>query len=685
MVKIILCMIVRNEAQIIERCFDTVATIIDAACVCDTGSDDGTPELAARAFEQRGISYQVMRHEWENFGTNRTRAFQDAKRLAGELGWDLSSAYALFVDADMLLCIGDEFDAACLTDDAYRVRQYAGTLEYDNLRLARLDHVWRSVGATHEYWAADTSATPTALSSLWIEDCGDGGSKAEKFERDIRLLEAELEALPGNPRTMFYLAQSYFDVGRFEEARSLYLQRSQAGGWEEEAWYASYRLGVCSLNLDCWQRAVSELLVAWDRRPTRAEPLYDLAKAARIRGLPNTALMLAERALALPLPEGDTLFIDRAAYRDGPIEEISITSFYAGDRARGLAALDVLLHSHTASAEAKNTAAWNATFYIAPLTTYAEAARVEVRFEFWGETHTPAVGSICRADEGYVMVNRMLNYYQERGMWFIPRDAHGQYVTRNLWLTLDLSMNPRSIHAIDDEIVDEVALIPAATAMVRGIEDARLVRWQGAWWFVGNSRVFEASQHARVVLARLNSDCNRIEHLVPLRFKLSHGYEKNWSPFIYNDRLLLLYSSDPTIILEPDPATGECTVVSSTSPLGNLGRYRGSSPLVPFGSRYLGIVHEVAFGSDQRVYLHRFIELDPATWTVTRVSHPLTFLHTGVEYCCGLSPSHEPGKLVLSFSFEDRESWVTEVECARVCALLLPIESLAHLDPVGSV
>ena len=40
-----LCMIVKNEANIIKECFDSVIKFIDYWVICDTGSTDGTQEF----------------------------------------------------------------------------------------------------------------------------------------------------------------------------------------------------------------------------------------------------------------------------------------------------------------------------------------------------------------------------------------------------------------------------------------------------------------------------------------------------------------------------------------------------------------------------------------------------------------------------------------------------------------
>ncbi|HEX3723308.1 MAG TPA: glycosyltransferase, partial [Nitrolancea sp.] len=364
--RIILCMIVKNEAAILQRCIESALPVISATCICDTGSSDGTRELAETLLTSAGIPHAVPEHRWVNFGTNRTQAFAEAQALARQLHWDLESSYALFLDADMLLDVDERFTTDELVAGGYLLLQQDGGIQYDNLRLARLSHDWHSVGVTHEYWTADGVNATERLSSLAIIHLGDGGSKENKFSRDIQLLEAELGS-GQNLRTFFYLARSYEDTGRFQDARRLYEWRAASGGWEEEAWYAAYRLGMCSIHLDDWGKAVFELLSAWARRPQRAEPLYQLAHAARLRGESHLAMLAAERALRIPLPVDDRLFVEMPAYTYGPLEEISISAFYTGERERGIAATDALLHGRDVTPFSRDLAGHNSAFYAQPL------------------------------------------------------------------------------------------------------------------------------------------------------------------------------------------------------------------------------------------------------------------------------------------------------------------------------
>ena len=50
---ICLNMIVKNESKIITRLFDSVLSIIDCYCICDTGSTDNTKEIITNYFNDK--------------------------------------------------------------------------------------------------------------------------------------------------------------------------------------------------------------------------------------------------------------------------------------------------------------------------------------------------------------------------------------------------------------------------------------------------------------------------------------------------------------------------------------------------------------------------------------------------------------------------------------------------------
>ena len=255
-------MIVKNESKIISRLFDSVLSIIDTYCICDTGSDDDTVEVIRNYFKAKGLTGMILHEPFQNFGYNRTVALKAAKGMAD---------YLLFLDADMKLVIGESFRKEDLTDQAYQIEQGCGSdLLYSNLRLVRSSLEITCVGVTHEHYSHKAPCLP--LPSLEIVDIGDGGCKEDKFTRDFRLLDTDFKRDPTNCRTCFYLANTCRNLGRYDRAVEYYKKRIEMGGWTEEVWNAKLQLGRCHMDQGNHEAAIFVWLEAFDYYPERAEP-----------------------------------------------------------------------------------------------------------------------------------------------------------------------------------------------------------------------------------------------------------------------------------------------------------------------------------------------------------------------------------------------------------------------------
>jgi hypothetical protein len=226
-------MIVRDEAAVIERCLRSVRGLIQTWVICDTGSKDRTGELIADVLD--GIPGELHQCDWVDFGRNRTDLMQRAYGKAD---------YLLLIDADMTIAY-ENSRLRATTADSYLLRHDENP-EYWVKRLVRGDRRWRFVGPTHEYITTDGPERTEKLDGIVIHHHADGGTRPEKFERDLALLSADLERNPEDARSMFYLAQTYRDLNRLEEAIELYRRRASMGGWEEEVFYSRYQVGVLS-------------------------------------------------------------------------------------------------------------------------------------------------------------------------------------------------------------------------------------------------------------------------------------------------------------------------------------------------------------------------------------------------------------------------------------------------------
>ena len=154
------------------------------------------------------------------------------------------------------------------------------------------------VTSAHEYRSLDHRKASDQV-TVTI-DRGGGGSKDDKFGRDISLLTKELEQEPDNQHYMFYLAEFYRHGKRYRSAIEWYRKGIDREGWQEETWYARYMIGACHEALGELPEATAAYLDAHIDRPTRAEPLHDLARLWRLNGNPRLGYFLNKRASEVP-------------------------------------------------------------------------------------------------------------------------------------------------------------------------------------------------------------------------------------------------------------------------------------------------------------------------------------------------------------------------------------------------
>jgi glycosyltransferase involved in cell wall biosynthesis len=628
---------VRNEERALPRLLRSVAGIVDGVVLTDTGSTDTTVYIAAHTCRELGLPIDVFHDVWSDFGTNRTRNLQNGVDVAG----GNPDTHLLLLDADMEVPAGTARPQAL--PEVGMLAQRHGASVWWNVRTIRADVSAKYVGRTHEYLAHDRANTK--ISWFTITDHCDGGCRADKFERDERLLRLDL-AEKNDTRSRYYLAQSLQSLGRKLEARELYLERAKTEDFPEEAWAARYWASHCATGADADMLALN----AYFTRPKRIEPLVEVARRASDAGKHALAIGLSRMADGTRFPADETLYCDADAYRWGMAYVDMVSSFYVGDHDRGSRACEYL--HLTPGSPHWWIALENARFYAEAL----PGARGSIPF-------TPPLG--------FVPMNPSLWPRDRGGWWGLIRtvnyriDDQGRYltadgaffgpdtpiITRNFIVCYDADMK---------QIGQGVELItppsPVEGARIRGFEDLRFVR------------VGVYSGELVTVGARLDANAAGIPEL----WEATWGYltgelrssrrlseegkiEKNWLPIPEG----YLYSHNPITIVDADGAPthrASCTI--------NLSAFRGSAAPIDYAGGRLYVVHEVIQpGGGKRVYLHRFVYV-PRNAAVgaggVYVSPPFLMNGRPCIECCFSIAAVTDG-ILMACSHEDRDIYTITV------------------------
>jgi len=192
-----LAMIVRNDASRIERALRSVAGVVKEMVLIDTGSTDGTQDIA------RGLGATVFEREWPD-------DFSMALNWAYEL---VNYEWTFRLDSDEWLLPGsvellrsfesreDVFAATIIREDYTKDGRFAET---QAVRLWRTCPEMRMVGLVHEQFSRDTLER-ASKGKQYIDSAirlGHDGYMEDalpaKHRRNLALVEKELSIRPGN-------------------------------------------------------------------------------------------------------------------------------------------------------------------------------------------------------------------------------------------------------------------------------------------------------------------------------------------------------------------------------------------------------------------------------------------------------------------------------------------------------
>jgi glycosyltransferase involved in cell wall biosynthesis len=609
-------MIVKNEAKIIERALRAAMEVADCFCICDTGSTDATIEVIQKIAAENNYEGVVVEHEFINFATTRNAALRAAQGMGD---------YILLLDADMVL-VNNGFDKNGLGKAGYLVKQGNDHFAYSNVRLVKSTPLPEYVGATHEY--VRITGETEQLTTLCILDHGDGGCKADKFQRDIRLLKAELETDPNNDRTWFYLANSYFDTQQYAEAAAAYKTRIALQGWNEEVFYATYKLSMCYKELGQEELFVGTAINAWRLLPTRIESIYQLVKYYKEKNEVALAVAFYKLVAGAPCPEG--LFVHASMYSHELDFEYTLVAF-AANEPKGV----YKVYKNLFETANKYLHLGNYKFY-APLlqgTVVDYSCHHEMLIEGSTYNMTSTTPSILATDTGYVINVRLVNYsITANGGYSVPV---GQNVsTANKQLDVDKSFVVRR---------ERFFKPPELGNLVNGLEDVRLAELDGALYFTANKRKGDC-----IYMVYGLYENPLVEK--PITLHVAEDVEKNWV-FLPNGTEMI-YKWFPLTVGTFDHGHLHITKELPMPKMFELAR--GSSNGVLYNDELWFVVHFVhQHNNEIRFYYHGLVVFDEHL-ALRRYTLPFKLSKSPVEYCLGLVV--EPDRVLLSFSDMDNTS-----------------------------
>jgi len=647
-------MIVKNESKIIQRMLLSVVRMIDCYCICDTGSTDDTVAVIESFFNERKIPGKIVREPFRDFAYNRTFALRECDSMS-----DID--YILLMDADMVL--REPWDPAVKqklwAHAAHHVLQGADNFYYKNVRFVKHRSGMTYWGVTHEYVKVPEGTTYGNFerTELFITDVGDGGSKSDKFERDVKLLTDALKTEPNNDRYTFYLANSLRDGGRIEEAIQLYQKRITLGGWYEEIWHSWYSMGDCYKRQGKPEMAVHAWLEAYQIFPERIENLFKITQMYREMGKNRLAYQFYQMAAKVRdrVPVGDFLFLERDVYDFKLDYEMTIIGYYCNLDKYDLPKLcvQVMCHPGLDESMARNILS-NYKFYSPQLMSVGGRElkdvlddAINMGLDATFRSSTPSIV----LHRGIPIVNvRHVNYYI---------DDVGGYVQRERVETINLIRTER---VPDVSETYRLQHNPRLDNMYVGLEDVRLFSHGSKVIYTANRGLGYNTfvvEFGEIVVSDENPGST--VGSVLLNRSNQREIEKNWVLMTDRaDRLKCVYQWHPLILGDIDPVSGRFTDTHVLPTPPSFQFLRGSTHGVHVGDEVWFICHLVSY-EDRRYYYHVLVALDAETCQLRRFSRFFTFEGEKVEYTLGFIYMEESQLFRIGYSKMDRTTQFMEI------------------------
>ena len=302
-----LCMIVKDEEEMLPRTLEAIAPAVDEIIVVDTGSTDRTVEIA------ESFGAKVLHHEW-------TGDFAAARNVSVDAA---TGDWIVWIDADEVLVAEDAPKLRELTGQTWREafylveRNFTGDVEdgtavtHNALRVFRNRPEYRFEGRLHEQFAHNLPGylgERVAHTQVRVEHYGYLGvvrDKKDKARRNLELLEKQSADGVDTAYHKFNLGSEYLALGEWPKAAD-FLTRAWTE-MEDDPRRHNYpympslasRVVIALREAGRYDEAHAQADAGLEVFPGFTDLVFQQASIARDRGDMNAARELFERCLEM--------------------------------------------------------------------------------------------------------------------------------------------------------------------------------------------------------------------------------------------------------------------------------------------------------------------------------------------------------------------------------------------------
>jgi hypothetical protein len=198
-----------------------------------------------------------------------------------------------------------------------------------------------------------------------------------------------------------------------------------------------------------------------------------------------------------------------------------------------------------------------------------------------------------------------------------------------------------------------------------GLEDARIVRWDGKLYMIGVRRDLEHTGIGRMELSEIEIGNDYVKEINQIRMPTTGNddsyCEKNWMPVSDMPYHFIKWTNGTELVkYDLNTKKTETVIQHHWQDLGCID-LRGGSQVIPFDNDHrFCLTHETFLTRSPAerkdgVYRHRFVVFDK-DWNISRVSKRFSFLNADIEFAVGMC--EYKNDYLMTFAFQDNVSYL---------------------------
>jgi len=264
----------------------------------------------------------------------------------------------------------------------------------------------------------------------------------------------------------------------------------------------------------------------------------------------------------------------------------------------------------------------------------------------------------------YTLYHSELNKFEH--MWgplsYIHPENDNHLRTTNYIAELDNNLDIIYYNKIDTSLFDTYQ--PQWEFV--GLEDCRLIEWEGKIYVCGVRRDLDTKGTGRMELSEIQFSNEEIKEISRYRIPGpppdTEYCMKNCTP-IEGKPFHLLKWTNPTSIMKFNPIGKPSEVYETNEYTPAKNDMRGGSQVIKYKNGYLTLIHETDLynseqGKKNATYRHRFVYWNE-NFQERKLSKLFSFLNMKIEFCCGIA--EYKNNFLITFGAQDNAAYILRV------------------------